>query len=186
MVMSLNVVGLCVVQDVVFNYMVVSGQVECSVFDKIVFGYYYCLNVNGGVENFICCLNIVIEYIMMCCLMVDILVLMVCEYKVDGFCFDLMGYYMVVDMQVVCCVLDVLIFVKDGVDGKQIYFYGEGWDFGEVQGNWCGVNVMQFNFYGVGIGIFNDCVCDVLCGGSFFGGLQEQGVVIGLVIVFNG
>ena len=186
MVMSLNAAGLRVVQDVVFNHTAASGQAERSVLDKIVPGYYHRLNVNGGVENSTCCSNTATEHTMMRRLMVDTLVLMAREYKVDGFRFDLMGHHMVADMQAARRALDALTPAKDGVDGKQIYLYGEGWDFGEVQGNRRGVNATQLNLYGAGIGTFNDRVRDALRGGSPFGGLQEQGVATGLATVPNG
>lgn len=41
---------------------------------------------------------------------------------------------------------------KDGVDGANIYLYGEGWNFGEVAGNNRGVNAAQLNLAGTGIG----------------------------------
>lgn len=186
MVMSLNAAGLRVVQDVVFNHTAASGQAERSVLDKIVPGYYHRLNVNGGVENSTCCSNTATEHTMMRRLMVDTLVLMAREYKVDGFRFDLMGHHMVADMQAARRALDALTPAKDGVDGKQIYLYGEGWDFGEVQGNRRGANATQLNLYGAGIGTFNDRVRDALRGGSPFGGLQEQGVATGLATVPNG
>ncbi|MDO4246119.1 MAG: pullulanase-type alpha-1,6-glucosidase [Deinococcus sp.] len=186
MVMALNAAGLRVVQDVVFNHTAASGQQGRSVLDKIVPGYYHRLNVNGGVENSTCCSNTATEHTMMRRLMVDTLVLMAREYKVDGFRFDLMGHHMVEDMKAARRALDALTLAKDGVDGKQIYLYGEGWDFGEVQGNKRGTNATQVNLYGQGIGTFNDRIRDALRGGNPFGGLQEQGVATGLVAVPNG
>lgn len=186
MVMGLNAAGLRVVQDVVFNHTAASGQSERSVLDKIVPGYYHRLNVNGGVENSTCCSNTATEHRMMRRLMVDTLVLMAREYRVDGFRFDLMGHHMVEDLRAARRALDALTLAKDGVDGKQIYLYGEGWDFGEVQGNRRGTNATQLNLYGQGIGTFNDRIRDALRGGNPFGGLQEQGVATGLVAVPNG
>ncbi len=186
MVMALNAAGLRVVQDVVFNHTNASGQAERSVLDKIVPGYYHRLNVDGGVENSTCCSNTATEHTMMRRLMIDTLVLMARQYKVDGFRFDLMGHHMVDDMKAARAALDALTMQKDGVDGKKIYLYGEGWDFGEVQGNKRGVNATQLNLYGSGIGTFNDRIRDAVRGGNPFGGLQEQGFATGLVGLPNG
>ena len=62
--------------------------------------------------------------------------------------------------------LDALTFEKDGVDGKSIYLYGEGWDFGEVAGNGRGRNATQLNIAGTGIGVFNDRLRDAVRGGT--------------------
>lgn len=186
MVMALNNAGLRVVQDVVFNHTNASGQAERSVLDRIVPGYYHRLNVNGGVENSTCCSNTATEYAMMRKLMVDTVVLMARQYKIDGFRFDLMGHHMVSDIQAVRQALDALTPQKDGVDGKQVYLYGEGWDFGEVQGGKRGLNATQINLYGSGIGTFNDRIRDALRGGNPFGGLQDQGFATGLFTLSNG
>lgn len=186
MVMALNGAGLRVVQDVVFNHTAASGQAERSVLDKIVPGYYHRLNVNGTVENSTCCSNTATEHAMMRRLMVDTLVVMAKQYRVDGFRFDLMGHHMVADMQAVRKALDALTVQKDGVDGRAIYLYGEGWDFGEVQKNARGVNATQGNLYGQGIGTFNDRVRDAVRGGNPFGGLQDQGFATGLFTLPNG
>jgi len=68
-------------------------------------------------------------------MMVDVVVIWVCDYKVDGFCFDFMGYYLCDNLFVVWYVFDVLMLWYDGVDGKVVYLYGEGWNFGEVVDN---------------------------------------------------
>ena len=92
--------------------------------------------------------------------MVDSVVTWAKEYKVDGFRFDLMGHHMLRNMQAVRAALDALTLEKDGVDGKSIYIYGEGWDFGEVAKNARGVNATQLNIGGTGIGVFNDRLRD--------------------------
>ncbi len=186
MVAALNGTGLRVVQDAVFNHTAASGQDPMSVLDQVVPGYYQRLNTDGGVENSTCCSNTATEHHMMRKLMVDALVWQARTYKVDGFRFDLMGHHMVADMQAVRRALDALTLQKDGVNGKKIYLYGEGWDFGEVQGGKRGVNATQVNLYGQGIGTFNDRIRDALRGGNPFGGLQDQGFATGLVGLPNG
>lgn len=166
MVAALNGMGLRVVQDVVFNHTAASGQADRSVLDRIVPGYYHRLNANGGVENSTCCSNTATEHVMMRKLMVDTLVLMAKAYKVDGFRFDLMGHHMVADMQAARKALDALTVQGDGVDGRSIYLYGEGWDFGEVQGGGRGMNATQLNLFGQGIGTFNDRLRDAVRGGT--------------------
>jgi pullulanase len=116
-------------------------------------------------------------------LMIDSLVTWAKEYKVDAFRFDLMGHHMVSNMLNVRAALDELTLEKDGVDGKSIYIYGEGWNFGEVANNARGVNATQFNMAGTGIGTFNDRLRDAVRGiGPFDSGmtlLQRQGFANG-------
>ncbi len=82
-----------------------------------------------------------------------------------------MGHHMVRNMLKVRAALDALTLEKDGVDGKSIYLYGEGWNFGEVANNARGVNATQLNLAGTGIGTFNDRSRDAVRGiGPFDGG----------------
>lgn len=180
MVQALNQSGLRVVMDVVYNHTNASGQSEKSVLDKIVPGYYHRLNNEGRVETSTCCSNTASEHAMMRKLMVDSVVTWAREYKVDGFRFDLMGHHMLADMQAVRAALDALTLEQDGVDGKAIYLYGEGWNFGEVANNARGVNATQQNIGGTGIGVFNDRLRDAARGGNPFGDPREQGFVTGL------
>lgn len=182
MVQSLNEAGLRVVMDVVYNHTNASGQSDRSVLDRIVPGYYHRLNADGRVETSTCCQNTATEHNMMEKLMIDSVLLWATAYKVDGFRFDLMGHHMVENMLAVREALDSLTINDDGVNGEQIYVYGEGWDFGEVAANARGINATQLNLPGTGIGTFNDRVRDSLRGGSPFGGLQEQGFANGLYV----
>lgn len=185
MVQSLNETGLRVVMDVVYNHTSESGQSPKSVLDKIVPGYYYRLDANGQVEKSTCCQNTATEHAMMGKLMVDSVVTWAREYKVDGFRFDLMGHHMLSNMQAVRAALDALTLKKDGVDGKSIYIYGEGWNFGEVANNARGVNATQLNIGGTGIGVFNDRLRDGVRGGNPFGDPREQGFSTGLLLSPN-
>jgi pullulanase len=185
MVQSLNQTGLRVVMDVVYNHTNASGQDSRSVLDKIVPGYYYRLNGEGRVETSTCCQNTATEHAMMRKLMVDSVVTWARQYKVDGFRFDLMGHHMLADMQAVRSALDALTLAQDGVDGKTIYIYGEGWDFGEVANNARGVNATQLNIGGTGIGVFNDRLRDGARGGNPFGDPREQGFSTNLFLQPN-
>ncbi|MHB8194013.1 MAG: pullulanase-type alpha-1,6-glucosidase [Bellilinea sp.] len=185
MVKALNQNGLRVVMDVVYNHTSQSGQDPKSVLDKIVPGYYYRLNLDGNVETSTCCQNTATEHRMMEKLMVDSVVTWATQYKVDGFRFDLMGHHMLTNMEAVRAALDNLKLEKDGVDGKAITIYGEGWDFGEVAKNAHGINATQLNIGGTGIGVFNDRLRDGARGGNPFDDPRLQGFTTGLYINSN-
>ncbi len=182
MVQTLNNIGLRVVMDVVYNHTSQSGQDAKSVLDKIVPGYYYRLDAEGNVTTSTCCQNTASENAMMEKLMIDSLLTWAKQYKVDGFRFDLMEHHMLRNMQAVRAALDSLTLTKDGVDGRSIYIYGEGWDFGEVANNGYGVNATQLNIGGTGIGVFNDRLRDAVRGGNPFDDLRLQGFSTGLYI----
>lgn len=186
MVKALSDAGLRTVVDVVYNHTNSSGQAEKSVLDKIVPGYYHRLNNDGVVETSTCCQNTATEYRMMEKLMVDSVVLWAKAYKVDAFRFDLMGHHMLRNMQAVRDALDALTVEEDGIDGRSIYIYGEGWNFGEVANGQRGINATQLNIGGLGIGTFNDRLRDAVRGGSPFGDRQFQGFITGLGIYSNG
>jgi pullulanase-type alpha-1,6-glucosidase len=173
--------GLRVVMDVVYNHTHASGQAPGSVLDRIVPGYYHRLDPNGEVEHSTCCENTASEHAMMEKLIVDSVVTWARAYKVDGFRFDLMGHHMRRNMLAVRSALDALTPERDGVDGRRIYVYGEGWDFGEVARDARGRNATQRNMAGTGIGTFNDRLRDAARGGSAFGPPTEQGFLTGLL-----
>lgn len=185
MVQALNRRGLRVVMDVVYNHTNASGLDQKSVLDKVVPGYYHRLDAEGNLEQSTCCSNTASEHAMMRKLMIDSLVTWATQYKVDGFRFDLMGHHMLADMQAVRAALDNLTLEKDGVDGQAIFIYGEGWNFGEVANNARGVNAIQQNIGGTGIGVFNDRLRDAVRGGSTFGDISEQGFATGLYLQPN-
>lgn len=186
MVMALNEAGLRVAQDVVFNHTNASEQNQRSILDRIVPGYYHRLDEIGNVASSTCCENTATEHNMMRRLMIDTLVLNAIHYRIDAFRFDLMGHHMLADMLVVQEALNNLTLEEHGVDGSQIYVYGEGWNFGEVADNARGINATQFNVAGTGIGTFNDRLRDAVRGGSPFGGRDEQGVGNGVFVLPNG
>jgi pullulanase/glycogen debranching enzyme len=132
MVQGLNKTNLRVVMDVVYNHTHAAGQDAQSVLDRVVPGYYQRLSLTGAVETSTCCANTATEHKMMGKLMVDSIVTWAKDYKVDGFRFDLMGHHSKQNLLDVRAALDALTLAKDGVDGKKIYLYGEGWNFGEV------------------------------------------------------
>jgi pullulanase len=167
---------------VVYNHTSQSGQDAKSVLDKIVPGYYYRVDADGNVTTSTCCQNTATENAMMEKLMIDSVITWAKEYKVDGFRFDLMGHHMLRNMQAVRAALDNLTLKQDGVDGKSICIYGEGWDFGEVANDGYGMNATQLNIGGTGIGVFNDRLRDAVRGGNPFDDFRLQGFSTGLLI----
>ncbi|WWQ68872.1 pullulanase-type alpha-1,6-glucosidase [Streptomyces sp. Q6] len=168
MVKSLNDDGLRVVMDVVYNHTAAAGQDKTSVLDQIVPGYYQRLLADGTVANSTCCANTAPENTMMGKLVVDSVVTWAKDYKVDGFRFDLMGHHPKANILAVRKALDALTLEKDGVDGKKIIIYGEGWNFGEVADDARFVQATQKNMAGTGIATFSDRARDAVRGGGPF------------------
>ncbi|MEU2020870.1 pullulanase-type alpha-1,6-glucosidase [Streptomyces sp. NPDC016469] len=168
MVQGINGAGLRTVMDVVYNHTVASGQDDKSVLDRIVPGYYQRLLEDGTVATSTCCANTAPENTMMGKLVVDSVVTWAKEYKVDGFRFDLMGHHPKANILAVRKALDALTVAKDGVDGKKIILYGEGWNFGEIADDARFVQATQKNMAGTGIATFSDRARDAVRGGSPF------------------
>lgn len=168
MVKALNEDGLRVVMDVVYNHTAASGQAKTSVLDRIVPGYYQRLLADGSVATSTCCANTATENAMMGKLVVDSVVTWAKEYKVDGFRFDLMGHHPKANILAVRKALDELTLAKDGVDGKKIILYGEGWNFGEIADDARFVQATQKNMAGTGIATFSDRARDAVRGGGPF------------------
>jgi pullulanase len=180
MVQALSRQGLRVVMDVVYNHTSAAGQSDQAVLDRIVPGYYHRLNPDGNIETGSCCPDTASEHNMMEKLLIDSVLTWARAYKVDGFRFDIMGFHMKRNMVKLRQALDALTPAADGVDGRKVYVYGEGWNFGEVANNAQGVNATQANMAGTGIGTFNDRIRDGARGGGPFSGKQEQGFLTGL------
>ncbi|MFJ5259324.1 pullulanase-type alpha-1,6-glucosidase [Streptomyces sp. NPDC088387] len=168
MVKALNNDGLRVVMDVVYNHTAAAGQADTSVLDRIVPGYYQRLLADGSVANSTCCANTATENAMMGKLVVDSVVTWAREYKVDGFRFDLMGHHPKANILAVRKALDALTLEKDGVDGKKIILYGEGWNFGEIADDARFEQATQANMAGTGIATFSDRARDAVRGGGPF------------------
>jgi pullulanase-type alpha-1,6-glucosidase len=185
MVQALNEdVGLRVVMDVVYNHTNAAGQAETSVLDRIVPGYYHRLNNEGQVETSTCCSNTATEHAMMEKLMIDSVVTWAKQYKIDAFRFDLMGHHSKANMLKLRAALDALTEASDGVNGSEIYLYGEGWNFGEVADNARFEQATQLNLGGTGIGTFSDRLRDAVRGGGPFDSgedlIRRQGFANGL------
>ena len=183
MVQALHQAGLRVAIDVVYNHTPAAGQDQKSVLDKIVPDYYHRLDDRGNVANSTCCANTATENAMMAKLMIDSAVLWAKEYKVDALRFDLMGH------QPLSAMLELEQAVNQAA-GREIYLYGEGWNFGEVANDARFIQATQKNLAGTGIGSFSDRARDSARGGSSFDGgnalIANQGVFNGLYLDNNG
>jgi len=187
MVGALHAAGLRVVIDQVFNHTASSGQDTKSVLDRIVPGYYHRLSATGEVETSTCCPNVATEHLMAQKLMVDACVHWARHYRVDGFRFDLMGHHSRGNMLAVRQALDALTPAADGVDGRAITLYGEGWNFGEVANNARFVQATQGQLGGTSIATFSDRLRDAVRGGSAWDSdPRVQGFGTGLMTADNG
>ncbi|MFC5548283.1 pullulanase-type alpha-1,6-glucosidase [Massilia aerilata] len=159
MVQALHNAGLRVTMDVVYNHTSQSQQGPLSVLDRIVPAYYYRLGANGNILNDSCCADTAQENVMMGKLMIDSVSLWAKQYKVDSFRFDIMGF----------TPLDLLKRLQTSVNqaaGRDIYLYGEAWNFGNVANDARFVQARQANMAGTGIGSFNDRMRDAVRGGG--------------------
>jgi pullulanase/glycogen debranching enzyme len=159
MVQGLHEAGLRMTMDVVYNHTSQSQQGPLSVLDRIVPAYYYRLGANGNILNDSCCADTAQENAMMGKLMIDSVSLWARQYKVDSFRFDIMGF----------TPLDLLKRLQASVNqaaGRDIYLYGEAWNFGSVANDARFVQARQANMAGTGIGSFNDRMRDAVRGGG--------------------
>ncbi|GAA0856736.1 pullulanase-type alpha-1,6-glucosidase [Aliiglaciecola litoralis] len=182
MVQRLHQLGFRVIMDVVYNHTFAAGVGPKSVLDKVVPNYYHRLNpISGTVEQSTCCDNTATEHRMMAKLMIDSLKVWAEDYKIDGFRFDLMGH------QPKSLMLEARQAVRQ-ID-PDTYFYGEGWNFGEVANNARFVQATQNELAGSEIGTFTDRLRDAVRGGSSFVSKEQirqgQGLGNGLISLPN-
>lgn len=187
MIQALNQSGLRVVMDVVYNHTHAAGQDAKAVLDRIVPGYYHRLDEQGQLLKTTCCPDTASEHKMMGKLMRDSLLTWAKQYKIDGFRFDLMGHHTRQNLQEIQQALRQLTPVRDGVDGRQIYLYGEGWRFGSLEARDPTAAMHQFNAAGTGVGTFNDRLRDSIRGGNYEHRTKsDQGFATGLLTDPNG
>ena len=186
MVKALDEIGLKLVIDVVYNHTHATGLSTYSVLDKVVPDYFQRLNIDTGeVETSTCCANTAAEFRMMEKLIIDSVLLWAEHYKVDSFRFDLMGHHPKYVMENLQQALNELTVEEHGVDGKNIYIYGEGWNFGEVADNRIFDQATQFMTGGMGIGHFNDRIRDAVKGGFYSWTGRDQGFATGKYLFPN-
>lgn len=177
MVQSLHGLGFRVIMDVVYNHTHQSGLEPNAVLDKIVPNYYHRLHpITGAIEQSTCCDNTAIERVMMAKLMTDSLVVWARDYKIDGFRFDLMGHQ----------TKQAMIAAREAVRAvdPDTYFYGEGWNFGEVANNSRFEQASQLNLGGTEIGTYSDRLRDAVRGGGN-NTRDSQGIGNGLLLQPN-
>jgi pullulanase len=182
MVMSLHQLGFRVVMDVVYNHTHQAGMNKTAVLDKIVPNYYHRLDpISGKIAQSTCCDNTATERVMMEKLMIDSLVTWAKDYKIDGFRFDLMAHQP----------KDAMLRAREAVwkVDSDNYFYGEGWNFGEIANNQRFVQASQLELSGTQIGTFTDRLRDAVRGGAFSATANDirksQGIGSGLVTSTN-
>jgi pullulanase len=155
LVQTLQSIGYRVVLDVVYNHTSSSGLNDNAVFDKLVPGYYHRYNeVSGEMERSTCCENTATEHRMMAKFIIESLVHWASAYGLDGFRFDIMGHLpaqLLRDARAAVALVDA-----------DTYFYGEGWNFGEVSNDRLFVQATQANLAASEIGTFNDRPRDTL------------------------
>jgi pullulanase-type alpha-1,6-glucosidase len=177
MVQSLHGMGFRVIMDVVYNHTHQAGLEPNAVLDKIVPTYYHRLDpISGAIEQSTCCDNTATERVMMAKLMTDSLVVWARDYKIDGFRFDLMGHQP----------KNAMLAAREAVRkvDSDTYFYGEGWNFGEVANNSQFVQASQLELGGSEIGTFSDRLRDAVRGGGN-NTRDSQGVGNGLLTFPN-
>lgn len=182
MVQSIHNMGFRVIMDVVYNHTHQAGLAPTAVLDKIVPNYYHRLDpISGKIAQSTCCDNTATENAMMEKLMVDSLIVWARDYKIDGFRFDLMAH------QPKSAMLKARTAVQ-AVD-NDTYFYGEGWNFGEVANNQRFTQASQLELGGTQIGTFTDRLRDAVRGGAFSASgddiRKSQGIGSGLSTLAN-
>ncbi|MDO6445358.1 pullulanase-type alpha-1,6-glucosidase [Colwellia sp. 1_MG-2023] len=182
MVQRLHNLGFRVIMDVVYNHTHQAGLEPTAILDKIVPNYYHRLDpITGEIAQSTCCDNTATERAMMEKLMIDSLVVWTRDYKIDGFRFDLMAH------QPKSAMLKARAAVQ-AIDADN-YFYGEGWNFGEVANNQRFTQASQLALSGTEIGTFTDRLRDDIRGGAFTAqGAQlrkDQGIGNGLATIPN-
>lgn len=171
MIMGLHDIGLRVALDVVYNHTNSSGVSANSVLDKMVPGYYHRYNaVTGNIERSSCCENTATEHRMMEKFMIDSLVIWAEHYKYDSFRFDLMGH---IPKSAILAARDAV----QAIDADN-YFYGEGWDFGEVAGDRLFEQATQKNMANTEVGTFNDQIREAVRGAAIFSGNNSTGTLV--------
>lgn len=161
LIQTMHELGLTVALDVVYNHTFRAGLEDKSVLDRVVPGYYHRLDpISGEIEDSTCCPNTATEWRMMEKLMIDSLVLWAEHYRFDAFRFDLMGHIP----------LAAGLRAREAVQAVHPtnYFYGEGWNFGEVANNQRFFQASQLNKAGTGIGTFSDRLREAVRQGALF------------------
>jgi len=177
MVQSIHGLGFRVIMDVVYNHTHQSGLEPNAVLDKIVPNYYHRLDpITAAIEQSTCCDNTATERVMMAKLMTDSLVTWARDYKIDGFRFDLMGHQP----------KSAMLIAREAVRkvDSDTYFYGEGWNFGEVANNKQFVQASQLELGGSEIGTYTDRLRDAVRGGGN-NTRDSQGIANGLLTLPN-
>ncbi len=155
MVQAFHRNNIGVVMDVVYNHTAATGSSPASIFDKVVPGYYYRMDISGKYANATGCGNeFASEKPMGRKFIVDSIKYWMTEYHIDGFRFDLMG------------ILDRDTMREVYREAKKInpnvIIYGEGWQMEHVLPP--DRMMTQVHVAGTGIAAFNDGIRDNIKG----------------------
>ena len=165
---ALNDLGLRVALDVVYNHTSSSGLFDNSVFDKIVPGYYHRYNeTTGNIERSTCCENTATEHKMFDKFIKDSLVILSRDFGFNDFRFDIMGHHP----------KEGILAAREAVRAidPDVYFYGEGWNFGEVANNRLFTQAKQQDMAGTEVGTFNDRIREAVRSAALFSGVNNDG-----------
>ncbi|GGW60756.1 pullulanase-type alpha-1,6-glucosidase [Alishewanella tabrizica] len=165
---ALNDMGLRVALDVVYNHTSSSGLFDNSVFDKLVPGYYHRYNENtGNIERSTCCENTATEHKMFDKFIKDSLIILARDFGFNDFRFDIMGHHP----------KEGILAAREAVQAidPNVYFYGEGWNFGEVANNRLFTQAKQQDMAGSGVGTFNDRIREGVRSAALFSGVNNDG-----------
>ena len=171
-IQALHERGIGVILDVVYNH--TAGHAP---FERLVPGYYFRMNDDGGFSNGSGCGNeFASEHPMARKFIVDSIRFWADEYKVDGFRFDLMG---LVDLETMKRLQRAAVEIRPG-----LIVYGEPWTGGATP---LSPITGKHEVRGTGIGAFNDHFRDAIKGDRDGGspgfiqvGDRRDGVVKGL------
>lgn len=168
MIKALNDMGLRVALDVVYNHTSSSGLYDTSIFDKLVPGYYHRYSeTTGNIERSTCCENTATEHRMFDKFVKDSLLILARDFGFNDFRFDVMGHHPKESILAARAALQEF--------DPNIYFYGEGWNFGEVANNRLFTQAKQQDMAGSGVGTFNDRIRDGVRSAALFSGVNNDG-----------
>ncbi|EHR41170.1 alpha-1,6-glucosidase domain-containing protein [Alishewanella jeotgali] len=165
---ALNELGLRVALDVVYNHTSSSGLFDNSVFDKIVPGYYHRYSeTTGNIERSTCCENTATEHKMFDKFIKESLVILSRDFGFNDFRFDIMGHHP----------KEGILAAREAVRAvdPDVYFYGEGWNFGEVANNRLFTQAKQQDMAGTEVGTFNDRIREAVRSAALFSGVNNDG-----------
>lgn len=169
MIEAFHRANIGVILDVVFNHAFIEENIEETIFEKIVPGYYFRYDEQGNLANGTGCGNeFATERKMVRKFFVDTIDFWLKEYQVDGFRFDLMGIMDTETMK--------QIYQRCQLEEVPIMLLGEGWNLPSPLPESEKAIMANASSLG-GIRFFNDRFRDILKGNLF--SLEDRGFING-------